>query len=61
VSFISQLGGSALAVVFALVSSFVVYGALNKTVGIRLDQEDEFNGADIAIHNIGAYPEDSIR
>ncbi|HXE95862.1 MAG TPA: ammonium transporter, partial [Dongiaceae bacterium] len=61
VSFISQLGGSVLAVVFALVSSYVVYGALHKTVGIRLSQEDEFSGADISIHNIGAYPEDSIR
>jgi len=47
--------------VFALASSFVVYGILSKSVGIRLDQEDEFNGADLAIHKIGAYPEDSIR
>ena len=61
VSFLSQLGGSLLAVVFALASSFVVYGILSKSVGIRLDQEDEFNGADLAIHKIGAYPEDSIR
>jgi len=61
VSFISQLGGSVLAVVFALASSFAVYGVLSKTVGIRLDQEEEFNGADLSIHKIGAYPEDSIR
>jgi len=61
VSFISQLTGSVLAVVFALTSSFIVYGALSKTVGIRLDQEDEFNGADISIHKVDAYPEDSIR
>jgi Amt family ammonium transporter len=61
VSFVSQLGGSLLAVIFALTSSFVVYWTLNKTVGIRLDQEDEYAGADLAIHKIGAYPEDSIR
>jgi len=61
VSFVSQLGGSALAVIFALTSGFVVYTILNKTVGIRLEQEDEFNGADLSIHKIGAYPEDSIR
>lgn len=61
VSFISQLGGSFLAIIFALTSSFVVYGVLSKTVGIRLDQEEEYNGADLSIHKIGAYPEDSIR
>jgi Amt family ammonium transporter len=61
VSFLSQLGGSLLAVVFALASSAIVYGALNKTVGIRLSEEDEYHGADLAIHSIGAYPEDSIR
>jgi Amt family ammonium transporter len=61
VSFISQLAGSGLAILFALTSSLLVYGTLHKTVGIRLTHEDEFDGADIAIHNIGAYPEDSIR
>jgi Amt family ammonium transporter len=61
VTFVSQLGGSVLAVVFALASSAIVYGALNKTVGIRLNEEDEYRGADLSIHNIGAYPEDSIR
>ncbi len=61
VTFLSQVGGSLFAVIFALVSSVIVYGLLNKTVGIRLDQEQEYNGADISIHNIGAYPEDSIR
>jgi Amt family ammonium transporter len=61
VSFVSQLGGSVLAVIFALVSSVVVYGTLKKTVGIRLEQEEEYAGADLSIHKIGAYPEDSIR
>ena len=61
VSFVSQLGGSLSAIVFALASGFLVYGVLAKTVGIRLDQEDEFAGADLSIHNIGAYPEDHIR
>ena len=61
VSFISQLGGSLAAILFALASGFAVYGILGKTVGIRLEQEDEFSGADLAIHKIGAYPEESIR
>jgi len=61
VSFVSQLAGSLSAIVFALASGFIVYGILGKTVGIRLGQEEEFAGADLSIHNIGAYPEDSIR
>lgn len=61
VTFASQLGGSLLAIAFALVSGFVTYGILHKTVGIRLTDEEEYAGADISIHSIGAYPEDHIR
>jgi Amt family ammonium transporter len=61
VSLISQLAGSASAIIFALASGFVVYGILAKTVGIRLTEEEEYAGADVSIHSIGAYPEDHIR
>jgi len=61
VSLISQTMGSLAAIVFALANGFLVYGLLAKTVGIRLDQEEEFRGADLSIHSIGAYPEDHIR
>ena len=60
-SVLSQAMGSLAAIVFALVNGFLIYGILSKTVGIRLDPEDEFKGADVAIHSIGAYPEDHIR
>jgi len=42
------------------VNGFVVYGILSKVFGIRLSEEQEFSGADLAIHSIGAYPEDTI-
>jgi Amt family ammonium transporter len=61
VSFVSQLLGSIAAVVFALVCSYIVYTLLAKTVGIRLDQEAEFIGADLSIHHIDAYPEDQVK
>jgi Amt family ammonium transporter len=61
VSFVSQLAGSLSAILFALASGFIVYGILNKTVGIRLSEEQEFAGADLSIHSIGAYPEDHVR
>jgi ammonium transporter, Amt family len=40
-----------------LIGGFVVYGVLKKVVGIRLNQEEEFNGADLSIHKITATPE----
>jgi Amt family ammonium transporter len=52
--------GSLAAIAFALLNGFLVYGILAKTVGIRLAPEAEFAGADLAIHNIGAYPEEHI-
>jgi Amt family ammonium transporter len=61
VTFISQLMGSLTAAVFALACGFLVYGTLSKTVGIRLSKEEEFVGADLTIHSIDAYPEESVK
>ncbi|WP_047517097.1 ammonium transporter [Methylophilus sp. Q8] len=52
VSFISQLIGTLTGVVIALVGGAIVYGLIKKTVGIRLDAESEFDGADLSIHKI---------
>lgn len=57
VSVVSQLLGTLGGIAVALIGGGIVYGLLKKTVGIRLDQEDEYNGADLAIHNISATPE----
>ncbi len=57
VSFMAQLLGTALGVVIAFAGGFLVYGAIKKAVGIRLDHEQEFNGADLSIHKISATPE----
>jgi len=57
VTFGAQLAGTLLGVAIALVGGFVVYGVLKATVGIRLDQESEFNGADLSIHKISSSPE----
>jgi len=61
VTFLSQLLGSVTAVAVALVSGFLVYTILAKTVGIRLGKEEEFIGPDLAIHSIDAYPEDQVK
>jgi Amt family ammonium transporter len=57
VSLFSQLIGSLLGVVVALMGGFLVYGLLKKTMGLRLSQEQEFDGADLSIHHISATPE----
>lgn len=56
VTFLSQLVGTLLGVVIALAGGFVVYGLLKAIVGIRLDPEQEFEGADLSIHKISANP-----
>ncbi len=57
VSLSAQLIGTLLGIGIALVGGFVIYGALKAMIGIRLDQEEEFMGADLAIHKISATPE----
>lgn len=57
VSFMSQLIGTTLGVTIAFGASAIVYGLLKKTVGIRLDPEQEFDGADLSIHKISATAE----
>ncbi len=60
VSLGAQLIGSAMGVAWALLSGVVVYGALKFTMGLRMTQEDEFEGADLSIHRIGATPEREV-
>ena len=57
VSLLTQTVGTLVVVGFALLSGFVVYGVLNKALGLRLSQEEEFEGADLSIHRIKATPE----
>jgi len=57
VTFGAQLVGTLMGVGIALVGGFAIYGILKMTIGIRLDQESEFNGADLSIHKISATPE----
>ena len=57
VSLEAQLLGTALGVGWALAGGFVVYGLLKAVVGLRMSHEEEFDGADLAIHNITASPE----
>ncbi len=57
VSMGAQLVGTGMGVLWALVSGFVVYGLLKASLGLRLSQEEEYDGADLSIHKISATPE----
>ena len=58
VSFMSQLIGTSLGVLIALAGGYIVYGGLKAIMGIRMSQEDEFEGADLSIHKIPARSEE---
>ncbi|MCC7015969.1 MAG: ammonium transporter [Rhodospirillales bacterium] len=60
VSLVAQIVGTSAGVVLAIVGGFAVYGALKAAIGIRLDAEEEFRGSDLAIHSVGAYPEEDV-
>lgn len=57
VAFMSQLVGTVCGIAIALIGGAAIYGALKWTVGIRLDPEQEFDGADLSVHKITATPE----
>lgn len=60
VSFGAQLLGTAMGVAWALLGGVVVYGLLKLTLGLRLDQEEEYDGADLSIHKISATPDREV-
>ncbi|BEI34283.1 ammonium transporter [Polynucleobacter sp. HIN5] len=57
VNVLAQTIGSVLGITIALIGGFLVYGLLKVTLGIRMSQEEEFDGADLSIHKISATPD----
>ncbi len=57
VSLGAQLIGTVMGVAWALLAGFAVYGLIKATMGLRMSQEEEYEGADLSIHRIGATPE----
>ena len=60
VSLSAQVIGTAMGVGWALVSGFAVYGLIKAVTGLRLNHEEEFEGADLSIHRIGATPDREV-
>lgn len=57
IAFMPQLIMTGVAIVVALVGGAIVYGGLKAVLGLRLDQEEEYEGADLSIHKITSTPE----
>jgi Amt family ammonium transporter len=57
VAFMPQLIMTCMAIVVAMLGSLLVYGSLKAVLGLRLDQEEEYAGADLSIHRITSTPE----
>lgn len=60
VSLGAQLIGTGLGVVWAVLGGVVVYGILKAALGLRLSQEEEYDGADLSIHKISATPDREV-
>lgn len=60
VSPMSQLLGTLLGVGWAVLGGTVVYGAIHFAMGLRMDQEEEFEGADLSIHKISSSPDREV-
>jgi Amt family ammonium transporter len=43
-----------------LLGGFVVYGLLKITLGLKLSQEEEYEGADLTVHKISATPDREV-
>lgn len=61
VSLISQIIGTLLGISIAFIGGYLVYGLLKLAVGIRLSDEEEYDGADMTIHHITATPDRETR
>ena len=59
VAFMPQLIGTLIGIAVAVAGALLVYGGLKAMFGLRLDEEEEFNGADLSIHKISAQSERS--
>jgi Amt family ammonium transporter len=57
VSLGAQVAGTLMGVGVAVLGALAIYTLLRPLIGLRLDEEEEFNGADISIHKISATPE----
>ena len=56
-TFLGQLGGAVVIFVWVFVTSLIVWSILKAVVGLRISEEEEYEGADLSECGQEAYPE----
>lgn len=56
-TFLGQLGGAAVIFIWVFVCSLIVWGILKAVMGIRISEEEEYEGGDLSECGQEAYPE----
>ncbi|HTK94417.1 MAG TPA: CBS domain-containing protein [Terriglobales bacterium] len=57
VHFLPQLIGTATAIAYGLVTSVALFWTMQKLMGLRVSEDEELSGLDVAEHGMAAYPE----
>ena len=57
VSFMAQLVGTAMGIGVAVIGGYATYAIIKAVTSLRLDAEQEYEGADLTIHKISSTPE----
>ena len=52
-----QLIGIAAAFLWVFPTAFIMFKAIQKTIGLRVSEEEELDGLDIGEHGMEAYPD----
>ena len=55
ISFSAQLIGTLSISAFAFITSFIVFYAIKLVMGVRVDEQEEHEGLDVAEHGVPAY------
>ncbi len=58
VSLVSQLIGTGAGIAIAFFGGLLIYGLIKVIMGIRLSEQEEYDGADLSIHKIGSICDD---
>ena len=61
VTFAAQVSGSLLGATYGLGAGLIVYTVVDLVFGLRMSDEEQRIGADLAIHKISANPENDVR
>ncbi|MDN3397857.1 ammonium transporter [Psychrobacter sp. APC 3426] len=56
-TFLGQIAGAATIFAWVFIASLMVWSVIKLTIGLRISEEDEYEGADIAECGMEAYPE----